>query len=503
MKKLFIALITVCSFTANAQQNTLLNQDFWKNTPTIAAVKSEVEKGNSPSQLNGSSFDPAVMAINAQAPNDVITYLLDQPGNTTDKLTHDGRTYMHWAAYKGNAEIMEYLIAKKSKLDVEDSHGATPFTFAAGVGQTNTKVYDLLLTNGVDIKKEVNQEGANALLLAVSGDKDLTLTNYFVSKGLDIKSTDAAGNNAFSYAARGGNIDLLKALLAKGVPVNQTAILMAAQGRGGRGAPGSGTTLAVYQYLEGLGVKPTATSKIGQNVLHYLVRKPNQAEIITYFLSKGVDVNKADEEGSTPFIYAAASSRDTSVFNLLFPKVKNINQANLQGVTALALAVRSNSPAIVDLLISKGANVKVVDNKGNDLAYYLVESYGSPGERPFNGQRAADFDAKLKSLQDKGLDVKAPQKNGNTLYHLAVAKNSLSLLQHLQPLGIDVNAKNKEGVTALHKSAMISQNDAMLKYLISIGAKKEATTDFKETAYDLAKENETFKKSNTSIDFLK
>lgn len=509
MKKLVIAVLVGITFSAQAQKNVLLEQSFWQGKPDVNQVKAEIEKGNNPAQLNSSSFDPIVMAINAQAPNETIKYLLAQPGNDVNKSTHDSRIYLHWAASRGNIELMEHLLAKGSKTNVEDSHGMTVLNFAAAGGQPNTQVYELCLRNGADLKKDLNHDGANALLIAVSNDKDLKLTDYFVSKGLDLKSTDAAGNNAFSYAARGGNIDLLKALLQKGVPATDHAMIMASQG-GRRGA----NTLEVFQYLESLKLKPTAVSKSGENVLHAIVRRPKQNDIIQYFLAKGVDVNQADEEGNTVFMNAAASNRDLTVLEMLQPKVKNINQSNQKGATALTLAVRGNSAEVVAYLLDKGADVKVTDKSGDNLAAYLVQSYssfggrgpggpGGPGARPANEPRIDPFEAKLKLIQEKGLDVKAPQKNGNTLYHLAVAKNDVSLLKKLEPLQIDVNARNKEGITALHKAAMVSKDDAIMKYLISIGAKKDIPTNFKETAFDLASENETLTKNNVSVNFLK
>ncbi|WP_031526414.1 ankyrin repeat domain-containing protein [Dyadobacter crusticola] len=491
MKKLLIALFACSSIAGYAQQkNTLLDQAFWKNSPDVNTVKAEIQKGADPAQLNPMSFDPVVMAINSGAPQQTIEFLLAQPGNTVDKLTHDGRTYLHWAANRGNVEIMEYLVSKGAKADVIDSHGSTPLNFAAGGGQVNTKIYEICIANGANLKKDLNHDGANALLLAVANDKDLTLTNYFVSKGLDLKSTDAAGNNAFSYAARGGNIEVLKALLQKGVPANPTAMLMAAQGSR-RGA----NSIEVYKYLESLNIKPNVTGKNGQNALHSVVRRPKQDEIVTYFLSKGVDVNQADEDGNTVFMNAAASNPDTTTLALLVPKVKNINQANQKGTTALAFAVRGNSPAVVSYLLSKGADVNVSDRNGDNLAAYLVQSY-SP-------RTAADFDTKIKILQDKELKLNAPQQNGNTLYHLAVAKNDLALVKKLEAYQIDVNAKNKEGITALHKAAMIAKDDSMLKYLISIGAKKDIVTSFDETAFDLAGENESLSKNNVTVNFLK
>ena len=86
---------------------------------------------------------------------------------------------------------------------------------------------------------------------------------------------------------------------------------------------------------------------------------------------------------------------------------------------------------------------------------------------------------------------------------MAVAKNDLSIVKSLAALNIDVNTKNKEGMTALHKAALVSKDDTILKYLVSIGAKKEAVTSVDETAYDLAKENDFLSKGNVSIDFLK
>ncbi|UHG94271.1 ankyrin repeat domain-containing protein [Spirosoma oryzicola] len=505
MKKLAIALFTVITLSAQAQKNVLLDQAFWQNQPDANQIKAEVEKGNNPSQLNPMSFDPVVMAINAGASTESIKYLLSQPGNDVNKLTHDGRIYLHWAANRGNVEIMEYLISKGAKANVEDSHGMTVLNFAAAGGQPNTQVYELCIRNGADLKKDLNHDGANALLLAIANDKELKLADYFVSKGLSLKSTDAAGNNAFSYAARGGNINTMKTLLERGVPAQDNALIMASQG-GRRGT----NTIEVFQYLMSLNIKPTVTNKNGENALHAIVRRPRQNEIVQFFLDKGVDVNQADEEGNTPFMNAAASNRDVAVLEMLTPKVKNINQANQKGVTALAMAVKGNSSEVVSYLLSKGADVSVTDKSGDNVAAYLMQSNTmSNGPRPEGSARPEgapktdEFAAKLKLLQDKGLDVKAPQKNGNTLYHLAVAKNDISLVKRLEPLQIDVNARNKEGITALHKAAMVSKDDAMMKYLLSIGAKKDIPTNFKETAFDLASENESLTKNQISVNFLK
>ena len=390
---------------------------------------------------------------------------------------------------------MEYLISKGSDINFEDSHGTTPIAFAAGSGLLNSGVAEAFFKAGIDPKKKYS-DGANLLLIAIPFDKDLTLTNYFITKGLSLKETDSNGKTAFDYAARTGNVALLKKLLEKGVKPTDNALLVATQGTRRETTP-----LEAYKYLvEEVKLKATFTNKSGENVLHLLAGKQNQTDIINYFLGKGVDANQVNKDGNTA-VMIAAGARETAVLEQLLPKVKNINLQNLKGESALTMAVRSGTPEAVALLLNKGADVNVKDKDANNLGVYLIQSY-RPAGREANAAKDP-FEAKVKLLQDKGLNLAAAQKDGSTLYHFAIAKNDLALLKKLASLNIDVNAKNKDGLTALHKAAMVAKDDTILKYLVSLGAKKDINTEFDESAYALAKENESLTKNNVSVEFLK
>lgn len=489
MKKGFLLPFLILSLLASAQQrNTLLEASFWKATPDLNTVKTEIDKGNDPTELDRNSFDPVVLAINNNAPNEVIRYLIERRGNSIAKFTHDGRIYIHWAAYKGNLEMVHYLLEKGSDISLEDSHGLSPIAFAASNGLNNLAVYDAFFEAGIDPKKTyVN--GANLLLLAMPHDKELRLAAYFAKKGLSLQDTDADGNTAFDYACRTGNLGLLKMLRQKGVKPTDNALIMAAQG-----ARRFSNTIDVYTYLvDEVKLNATVTGKNGETVLHLLVRKPDQAGIVGYFLEKGVDVNAADRDGNTVLMQAAAG-KETGYADMIFLHIKDINATNQKGRSALTMAVENGSPDMAGWLLGKGADPNVTDKDGNSLAYYLIQSYKA-------GQD--DFEAKRILLQQKGVDFSAPQKDGNTLYHLAVAKNELDLLKKLEGLSLDVNARNDEGMTALHRAAMVSKDDAILKYLVGIGAHTDIRTEFDETAYSLALENEFFAKNPASVAFLK
>ncbi len=484
-------LFTVGVMAQSPQQgssNPFLDRDFWQTKPSIEKIKATQNEGHSLTEANSGGFDAATFAIFSGNTVETIAFLLSQ-GNDVNKRTHDSRTYVFWAASRGNLEVVKFLIDKGAKLDLVDSHGYGPLSFTAAAGQGNTEIYDFLMASGADIAKEKDHHGKNALLVAASRAKDLKLVDYFIGKGLDINSTDEHGNGIFNYAAQGGNIDVLKQLVNRGVSTkenettDENAIFFASKGRA--------STLAIFEYLEGLGLNANVTTKEGDTPLHNLAGSVEDTKILDYFVAKGVHPNAVNNKGETALL--KATERNTlPVITYFKEKSDNINHANEKGKTALAAALQSNSAEVVSYLLANGANVETLDVKGNNAAFYLFSGRGKP----------RDFDAKVAALNKNGFDFKKLQGDGSSIWHLAVSKNNLALLKKVSVFGADINTKDKNGNSPLHYAAMKTENAAILKFLIANGADVKSTTEFGETALDLAMENELLAKNKVNLQFL-
>lgn len=488
-------LFLLAALPVSAQQpNPFLNREFWQGGPTVEEVKREIANGHDPAAMTRSAFDGVIYSMLEKADPEVTRYLLAQEGNEIEKKTHDSRTYIHWAAYAGNTEMVSWLLEQGARTDVRDSHGYTPAAFAASTGQRNTEIYDLFASHGVDLAREQSEAGASLLLLNVPYMDSMEDLAYFREKGMGLAGTDALGNGVFHYASRAGNIGLLKELVAAGVDYQTpnadgaNAYFFAAQGtRGHRNG------LELYEYLAGLGLDPAVVAESGESAFHRVAYSDKDPEIIRFFLRNGASASQKDAAGNTPFGNAAARNTP-EVVGILAGEVSDVNAANAEGQTPLMRAVQSNNPAVVSLLLDAGADVSARDEAGNSLSFYLLGAW--------DASHPEAFDQKLAALQQAGFNLYEAQAGGNTLYHLAADANSLPLLAKVAHESVDVNARNDDGMTALHIAAMKASDDALLRYLVDLGADTAIQTDFEETALDLARENERLDQNGVALNFL-
>ena len=494
---LVLTIIIFCFFSnVTAQEKNILhNRDFWKTNPSINQVDSCIKAGNSPSELDKFAFDATSWAIIEDNSDETVKYLMSMEGNDVNKNTHDGRTYIFWAMYRNNLDLMNYLVKSGAKTDIIDSHGYSLMNFGAVTGQLNTKLYDFCLENGANIKKQKNNDGANPLLLVSPFMEDENLITYFAEKGIDINETDNNGNGIFNYSAKRGNQKIMDLLIKKGInykenPIsNSNAMIFASYG-----TRKFQNTLETYKYLDSIGVDPKVVTKDGETPLQNLAFKVKDLEIINFFIQNGASVDQTNSDGNNALINSCYYN-DSSVISLLLKHTNNINQQNHEGKSALTNAVSRNNIENIKLLIDEGCDIDVKDNNGNGLLYYAIKYSQKSKMNVFN--------EKFDYLINKGLNPKTHNNKGENLYHVAIEKNNMEIIKKIGDYNININTVNKDGMTALHIAAMKANNSDIMRLLIEKGADITSKTNFGETAFDLASENELLIKSKTKLDFLK
>lgn len=491
---LFIFLLGGVSTSFAREENIFHSRDFWKKNPSVEQVQKEESMGSSTEELNSFGFDAMVYAILEDASMDVFTYLLSKEGNAIDKVTHDKRSYFMWAGYKGNLPLLQLLLEKGSDVSWTDIAGFNTFTFAAAGGVDQIEVYDFLLANGGKIT-DTDSKGANCLLLLAPKAKKLDLLDYFVQKGCSIQAKDAKGNGLIAYASSMGNTEVISWAISKGVDPKlissdgTNALFFAA--RGGRGTI---NTLSFFQYLVQLGVYPKQVSNEGETVLQAMIRNQKDKAVFDFFLSLGVDVQAKNSQGEN-VLHLACKFNNSNAFSYFLPLIKEWDVANNEGKSPLFLAAENFNLEMLQILQQKGAKMNYLDGRGNDL-YHLVFAQ-------FQARKNEEFLQTLTFLDSQKVKRSEQNAEGNTLLHLAVEKqDEKAVLEALKRVK-NKNVLNQNGLSALHLAAMQSQDLKVLQLLVDQGLDLTITTEFDETVYQLASENELINSDLKALQFLK
>jgi ankyrin repeat protein len=274
--------------------------------------------------------------------------------------------------------LLESLMAK-GDVNAKDRHGATPLMYAAAVGSVDA--VKALLARGADAKAK-NSFDATALMWGVANPEKVRL---LLDAGADVNARSKQGMTPLLIAAsNAGSMDIVRLLIAKGADPKATneggtALLAAA----------IANDLDMARLFIEKGVDGYAADIRGNTALHFAASNGNLA-MVKLLLSKGADVNAATTRATqvrkgpvalsrlTALMYAAPYGTPELVRTLIDAGAK-VNARDIRDMTPLMLAVSSETqdPAVVRLLLEKGADVKAKSNLG-ETALDWARKFGNP-----------------------------------------------------------------------------------------------------------------------------
>src|SRR6266571_1255493 len=185
--------------------------------------------------------------------------------------------------------------------------------------------------------------------------------------------------------------------------------------------------LAVLLALTSLILAADVTNRDFYNAI-----RQNDLAQLKQLTAAGSDVNLRDPRGSTPLMQAAAIG-SLEAMKLLLKAGADVNARN--GLDSTALIWGASDPAKVRLLVDAGANVNARSKIGRTP---LQIAAGHPGS----------LDA-VRLLLSKGADTKAADVRGNTALIEAARVNDIDMLRVLLDNPVDLNAGDFAGFTAL------------------------------------------------------
>jgi ankyrin repeat protein len=214
----------------------------------------------------------------------------------------------------------------------------------------------------------------------------------------------------------------------------------------------------------------------GTTALMWAVRA-NDTELVDVLLAAGANVTAANREGATP-LYQASENGNGPIIERLLRAGADVNGTFLfTGETALMEAARTGRVEALKVLLDHGADVNAREALRGTTALMWAASQGHAAGIRFLIERGADIGAKSK--QDRaipygtaGPGAKIPddlQSGGLTPLIFAVREGSFDSIKALVDAKADVNQTSGDGSGPLLVAVLNGRYD-IARYLINKGA---------------------------------
>ena len=390
-----------------------------------------------------------------------LTKQLLKEGAEVNEAQGDGMTALHWAAEKGNSELVDILIYAGANPMAGTRIGQyKPLHLAAKKGNAN--IIKILLNTGIDPNIKTSNSGSAALhLAAASGNIESVISLILAGAQINIRE-NAWGQTPLIFAAAGNNVGAMHALIDAGADpalrshvvdviemekadqsaekkINEIIAQFKEKEAGGTDwLPSAGQVQAAIESGREIQRNWSAIQKakedkenaalntVTESQQTVAIRQPDLATVLTYNADGEpvYEVNSENEEGKkqsrqsygqmvgkwgglTPLLHAIRQGHQEAMDVLLDIGV-DINQPAGDGTTPLLMAAINGQFDLAMKLIEKGANPNILSDAGASALFAALErkwapkaSYAHPIEH--QQQRTTHLDL-LKALLESGAD---------------------------------------------------------------------------------------------------
>ncbi len=227
---------------------------------------------------------------------------------------------LHWCG--GIHARMKLLVEHGADVNLRSKQGHTPLFLAASQAGGLDSVR-LLLEHGADLHAPPGPGGATPLSGAADANDTATM-KFLLEKGGDAIVAPPGGPRALISVAMHGNLEMVKLLLAKGVPGKAIS-----------------PPVPIGQVKNG----PIALASL--SALSLSVAGGN-TEVVRALLEAGADVNVVDIRGMTPLMFAVATDHpNREIIAMLLDRKPDLTIRSKAGETALDWAMKFQDAGVL------------------------------------------------------------------------------------------------------------------------------------------------------------
>jgi uncharacterized protein len=425
---------------------------------------------------------PALVSAAKNVDREAVRALLQQHVDVNSAAA-DGTTALHWASFRDDPETADLLIRAGANVNAATDLGVTPLWNAS--------------QNGSDaMVRRLLQAGARPNAALVAGETPVmvasrsgyaTIVEQLITKGGSVNAHGARGQTALMWAAAQKHPDVVKVLLAHGADVHARSEVwsevMAVPPHGhleyNRAIPHGGETalmfaaragdLASTTLLAGSGASVDDRDAWGVSAIT-LAAHAGHGDVVEFLLEQHADPNAAQAGFSA--LHVAIMRRDEKMIRALLahgadpgapvrswtPTRRSSKDFHfspeLVGATPFWLAARFAEPAVMRLLVDRGADPLFVHH----------------GDRVVDGPRGSGFQHR----KDVTTAIMAAvgMGGGEAWVEIDRAEREGLILEAVElaaGLGVDVDAANTDGRTALD-AAKTLKYERVVGFLLEKGA---------------------------------
>jgi len=398
---------------------------------------------------------------------DTLGLLIGAGANVNAKNRY-GVTPLHLAVSNGNAAIVGRLLKAGANADAVDASGEPLLTLAVRSG--NIDSLKLLLERGAAVNAADASAKETPLMWAVRAHQR-NAVEQLLSQGASVDAITRVGAIPAWVPPNAGGGSHGLGIVRGGVPE-----------RGTRAAIPGGMTALLYAARDGdadlarvlIAAKANVNLAEANDISPLLMAITNDhMDVARLLLEQGADVNAGDFWGRTP-LWAAVEIRN-----------RDYTRNNEQGID------RAAALEMIKALLDRGANPNARTKEIPPLRRWVTPLgdltwINMTGMTPFIRAAQSGDTTTMRLLLEKGADPKITTVGGTTALVTAAGGNvavqqsfvesrdsSMAAVKLCLELGIDVNAKNETGFTAVMGAANKGWDD-ILELLVKSGARLDA-----------------------------